>query len=428
MKTTIRTIHAWEILDSRGLPTIQVHVELEGGAEGLAAVPSGASTGTREAVELRDTDLSRYRGKGVQRAVVNVESSIASLLRGRDATEQKEIDRLMRELDGTPNKSRMGANAILGVSMAVARAAASATGQPLYRHLGGPDRSTLPTPMLNVINGGRHAANNLDFQEFMIVPHGALRFAEALRMASETYHALRGLLGQRGLATAVGDEGGFAPGIASHEEVLQVLVEAIAVAGYEPGKGISLAMDPAASEFSHGGRYNLERSGGGTLDAGAMIAAYRAMVERFPVASIEDGLGEDDWDGWRALTDELGGRIELVGDDIFVTNPAIIREGIAKGVANAVLIKLNQIGTVTETIEAVEVARAAGYRVVTSHRSGETEDTFLADFSVAIGADQIKTGAPCRSERTAKYNRLMRIEAELGSAAQFNGYAGYRDR
>ncbi len=420
-KLAITAIQAWEILDSRGLPTIAVEVSLAGGARGSAAVPSGASTGQREAVELRDGDAQRFRGKGVRQAVRNVLETIAPAVRGHDASHQAEIDQRLCELDGTPNKQRLGANAILAVSMAVARAAATAAGQPLYRYLGGDDAVLLPVPMLNVINGGRHALNRLDFQEFMIVPHGAPTFAEAMRMAAETYHSLRELLTQRKLSTAVGDEGGFAPDLGSHGAVLELLVEAIEKAGYKPGDQIALALDPAASEFYESRRYVLERSGMGQLSAQAMVEWYRDAVERFPIILIEDGLSEDDWDGWKLLTRELGGRIQLVGDDIFVTNPAIIRKGIDEGVANAVLIKLNQIGTVTETIEAIQVARGAGYRTLASHRSGETEDTFLADFTVATGAGQLKTGAPCRGERTAKYNRLMRIEAELGARAQFAG-------
>ena len=420
-KSTITNVWAWEILDSRGQPTVEVEVELTGGIRGSAAVPSGASTGQHEAVELRDGDAQRFRGKGVQRAVRNVVDTIGPALRGHDATRQVEIDQRMCELDGTSNKARLGANATLGVSMAVARAAAAATAQPLYRYLGGNDATLLPVPMLNVINGGRHALNRLDFQEFMIVPHGAPTFAEAMRWASETYHALREALARRGLGIAVGDEGGFAPDLRSHEEALETLVAAIEAAGYRPGDQIAIALDPAASEFFDAGTYNLERSGGSRRSAAEMVAWYRDAVERFPIILIEDGLSEDDWDGWKLLTHALGGRIQLVGDDIFVTNPAMIRKGIAEGVATAVLIKLNQIGTVTETIEAIEVARGTGYPTLASHRSGETADTFLADFTVATGAGQIKTGAPCRGERTAKYNRLMRIEAELGAQAQFAG-------
>jgi enolase len=417
----IAAVQAFEILDSRGLPTIEVEVVLGGGVRASAAVPSGASTGQHEAVELRDGDKQRFAGKGVLRAVRNVVEIIGPAVHGHDASRQTAIDELMCALDGTPNKQRLGANAILGVSMAVARAAAIATEQPLYRYLGGADATLLPVPMLNVINGGRHAMNHLDFQEFMIVPHGAPTFAEAMRWAAETYQSLRGLLAARGLATAVGDEGGFAPDLGSHKEVLTLLVEAIERAGYQPGKDIAIALDPAASEFSEAGRYTLDRSARGAMSAVQMVELYREAIDKFPIILIEDGLGEDDWDGWRLLTRELGGRIQLIGDDIFVTNPAIIRKGISEGVANGVLIKLNQIGTVTETIEAITVARQAGYRTLASHRSGETADTFLADFTVATGAGQIKTGAPCRGERTAKYNRLMRIEAELGERAQFAG-------
>jgi enolase len=417
----IERVDAWEILDSRGQPTVEAEVVLAAGARGRAAVPSGASTGKREAVELRDGDAKRFRGKGVQQAVGNVVRTIGPALHGRDASDQAGIDQLMRELDGTPNKARLGANATLSVSMAVARAAAAATEQPLYRYLGGADATLLPVPMLNVINGGRHALNRLDFQEFMIVPHGAPTFAEAMRWASETYHALRDSLARRGLSTAVGDEGGFAPELHSHEAALETLVAAIEAAGYRPGEQIAIALDPAASEFFNAGTYNLERSGGGRRSAADMVAWYRDAAERFPIILIEDGLSEDDWDGWQLLTRELGSRIQLIGDDIFVTNPDIIRKGITAGVANGVLIKLNQIGTVTETIEAIKVAHGAGYRTLASHRSGETADAFLADFTVATSAGQIKTGAPCRGERTAKYNRLMRIEAELCERAQFAG-------
>jgi enolase len=417
----IESVDAWEILDSRGQPTVEAEVVLAGGARGRAAVPSGASTGKREAVELRDGDARRFRGKGVQQAVGNVVHTIGPAVHGRDSSDQAGIDQLMRELDGTPNKARLGANATLSVSMAVARAAAAATQQPLYRSLGGAGATRLPVPMLNVINGGRHALNRLDFQEFMIVPHGAPTFAEAMRWASETYHALRDSLAKHGLGTAVGDEGGFAPALRSHEEALETMVAAIEAAGYRPGEQIAIALAPAASEFSDAGTYNLERSGGGRRSAEEMVAWYRGAVERFPIILIEDGLSEDDWDGWKLLTRELGGRIQLIGDDIFVTNPDIIRKGIAEGVGNGVLIKLNQIGTVTETIEAIKIAHGAGYRTLASHRSGETADAFLADFTVATGAGQIKTGAPCRGERTAKYNRLMRIEAELGERAQFAG-------
>lgn len=420
----IKSVQAWEILDSRGHPTIEVEVCLTDGSRGTAAVPSGASTGRREAVELRDGDPSRFGGKGVQRAIRNVIHVIGPSIRGQDASRQADIDHHLCDLDGTPNKGRLGANAILGVSMATARAAAAAVGQPLYRYLGGADAALLPLPMLNVINGGRHAVNGLDFQEFMIVPHGAATFADAMRMAAETYQALRTILVGRHLGVAVGDEGGFAPELRSHDEALELLVEAIESAHYQPGEQIAIAIDAAASEFVEGGRYVLERTSGGSLTAADMVERYRTLVECFPVILLEDGLGEDDWDGWQLLTRELGERLQLVGDDIFVTNPTIIRRAIVDHVANSVLIKLNQIGTVTETLDAIEIARSAGYRLLVSHRSGETEDTFLADFAVACGAGQIKTGAPCRSERTAKYNRLMRIEAELGAWARFAGAPG----
>lgn len=417
----IAALDAWEILDSRGQPTIEVEMRLTSGARATAAVPSGASTGSREAVELRDGDRARFAGKGVLRACRNVIEVIAPALRGCDPSDQAALDNRLRELDGTSDKRRLGANALLGVSMAAARATAAATGRPLYRVLATAAGPLLPVPMLNVINGGRHAASGLDFQELMIVPHGAATFAESMRMAAETYQALRAILTQRRLSTSVGDEGGFAPALRSHEDALEVLVEAIAAAGYRPGAQIALAIDVAASELRREGAYVLERTTGETLTAAELVQRYRAIIQRFPVVLIEDGLGEDDWDGWKLLTRELGDAVQLVGDDIFVTNPAIIGRAIAEGVANAALIKLNQIGTVTETVEAVALARGAGYRLLVSHRSGETEDTFLADFAVACGAGQIKTGAPCRGERTAKYNRLMRIEAELGDAARFAG-------
>lgn len=416
--TRIAQVTAREILDSRGHPTIEVDITLASGALGSAAVPSGASTGLREAVELRDGDAKRFRGKGMQRAIANVEREIGPALKDLAADDQRSIDRRLCELDGTPKKSRLGANAMLGVSMAVARAAAAAAGETLYRYLGGPDACVLPMPMLNVINGGRHAPNHLDFQEFMIVPIGALSFAEGLRMATEVYHALRDRLAGQGLATAVGDEGGFAPDLHSHEEALSLLVEAIERAGYEPGRDVALALDPAASELHGAGGYGLEGIARSGLSARDMIELYREAASRFPIVSIEDGLGEEDWQGWRELTRELGSRLQIVGDDVFVTDPAVIERAIADRVANAALIKLNQIGTVTETLDAMRVARGAGYGVVVSHRSGETEDTFIADFAVATGAGQIKTGAPCRGERTAKYNRLLRIEAELGRRGQ----------
>ena len=417
---SIENVKATEILDSRGNPTVAAEVTLSGGERGRAAVPSGASTGSREAVELRDGDPRRFRGKGVTRAVRNIVEIIAPALRGCASDAQAEVDRLLCDLDGTPNKSRLGANAILGVSMAVARAAANATDRPLYCHLGGTTAPLLPMPLMNVINGGRHASNRLDFQEFMIVPRGAPTFAEAVRMCAETYHALGELLAERGLGVGVGDEGGFAPALDSHEQAIELLLQAIESAGYVPARDVELALDVAASEFDgEEGVYVLARSRGGELESAEMVELYEQLSARYPIATIEDGLGEDDWEGWRMLTDRLGARVQLVGDDVFVTNPALIREGVERGIANSVLIKLNQIGTVTETLEAIDVARRAGYRLVASHRSGETEDTFLADFAVATRAGQIKTGAPCRGERIAKYNRLLAIEEELGGGAQF---------
>jgi enolase len=417
--TKIESVRAREILDSRGFPTIEATVVLAGGAHGGGMVPSGASTGEREALELRDGDAARFAGKGVLRAVASVNGPIAAALRGVDAADQADVDRRLVALDGTENKAHLGANAILAVSLAVARAAAAAAGRPLYRALGGEQATLLPVPQLNVINGGRHAANPLDFQEFMIVPHGAPSFPEALRQGVEVYHALRKLLDARKLGTAVGDEGGFAPALHHHEEALDLLVEAIRAAGLEPGRDVSLALDVAASELWEDGGYAFKKAGGPRRTADELIRLYLDWCARYPIVSIEDGLGENDWAGWRRLTAELGGRVQLVGDDIFVTNEALLRRGIAEGVGNAILIKLNQIGTVTETRNAIACAAAAGYRSVVSHRSGETEDAFIADLAVATGAGQIKTGAPCRSERTAKYNRLLAIAEELGSAARY---------
>ncbi len=415
----IESVSAREILDSRGFPTVEGTVVVRGGASGRAAVPSGASTGEREAIELRDGDPKRYGGKGVLRAVANVNDVVAPALRGMDVADQAAIDGKLGALDGTDNKSRLGANALLAVSLASARAAAAAANVPLYRSLGGADATLLPVPMLNVINGGRHAANTLDFQEFMIMPHGAPSFPEAIRWGTEVYHALRGLLTARRMTTAVGDEGGFAPELGSHEEALDLLVEAIRKAGLEPGRDCSLALDAAASELVDGDGYAFKKSGGPRRLADELIALYRRWCDAYPIVSIEDGLGENDWKGWQRLTAALGGRIQLVGDDVFVTNDAILARGIADRVANAILIKLNQIGTVTETRAAMARASAAGYRSIVSHRSGETEDAFIADFAVATGAGQIKTGAPCRSERTAKYNRLLAIADELGSRARY---------
>jgi enolase len=417
--TTIVEIRAREILDSRGNPTVEVDVRLAGGAFGRAAVPSGASTGAREALELRDQDARRYGGKGVRIAVANVEAPLAAALLRLDASDQEAVDRALIAADGTPDKSRLGANAILGLSMAVSRAAAAAKHVPLYRQLSTAPITSLPIPMTNVINGGAHAANALDFQEFMIVPVGAPSIAEAVRQLAETFHALRSILKDAGHVTSVGDEGGYAPDVKRPEEALAMLVQAIQRAGYRPGHDIALAMDPAASELYENGTYLFRKSGLSRLTSDGMIDLLAGLVEQFPVVSIEDGLAEDDWTGWRSLTERLGKRTLLVGDDIFVTNPAIIKRGVESHVANAVLIKLNQIGTVTETLEAISTAHRAGYRTVISHRSGETEDTFIADLAVATGAAYIKTGSMARSERVAKYNQLLRIEEELGSTTLF---------
>ncbi len=427
----IEEITAREILDSRGNPTLEVDCALEGGGCGRAAVPSGASTGSREALELRDGG-KRYGGKGVLDACRNVRDEIAPALAGHDARRQAAIDQTLRDLDGTPDKSRLGANALLGVSLAVAKAAAQASRLPLYAYLGGPGATRLPVPLLNVLNGGAHADNSVDVQEFMLVPLGFDRFGEALRAGVEIYHTLKGVLKERGHVTAVGDEGGFAPNLETNREALDLLVEAIAEAGYEPGEQVALALDVAASELvekrrpakgraAAPHRYALAGEGKSGLTAADLIATYREWIDAYPLVSIEDGLAEDDREGWRALTAELGGRVQLVGDDLFVTNPAILAEGIAGGLANALLVKVNQIGTLTETFAAVELAKRSGYANVISHRSGETEDTTIADLAVAVAAGQIKTGAPCRSDRVAKYNRLLRIEEELEGVA---GYAG----
>src|SRR6266849_5888697 len=414
-------IHALEILDSRGNPTVEVEVRLDDGSLGRAAVPSGASTGKREAWELRDGDKKRYGGKGVLQAVRNVEKELAPLLKGQDARQQKEIDYRMKEKDGTPNKGRLGANAILGVSLAVAKAAAASACKPLYEYLGGKDAKTLPVPMMNVLNGGKHADNNVDFQEFMIVPLGAPSFAEALRMGTETFHALRAVLHQKGYNTAVGDEGGFAPSLKSNVEAIEVILAAIERAGYKPGGEIALALDPAASEFYQDGKYVFKKSDKSARSSEDMVRHWAKWAHDYPIVSIEDGLAEDDWDGWQMLTKELGGKIQLVGDDIFVTNIQIFGEGIGKGIANSILIKLNQIGTVSETLDAIDLARRNGYTSVISHRSGETEDTFIAALAVATGARQIKTGSASRTDRIAKYNQLLRIEEELGDSARFLG-------
>jgi enolase len=416
---TIIDVRAREILDSRGNPTIEVDVALESGAAGRAAVPSGASTGEHEALELRDGDKARYGGKGVENAVRNVEEVIAPAVRGHDATDQIGIDRLMIELDDTDNKGKLGANAILGVSMAVARAAANELEQPLYRYLGGPMSRLLPVPLMNILNGGAHATNTVDLQEYMIVPHGAETFADALRMGAEVFHALKKVLVGRKLSTGVGDEGGFAPDLKSDEEAIRVVLEAIQQAGFSPGTDISLALDCAASELFSNGAYTFKKSGGGTKDADGMIALYAEWIEKYPIVSIEDGLAEDDWEGWARLTAALGDRVQLVGDDLFVTNSARLARGIEQDVGNSILVKVNQIGTLTETLEAIELARASGYSSVISHRSGETEDTFIADLAVATNAGQIKTGSASRSDRVAKYNQLLRIEEQLGEAAEF---------
>ncbi len=417
--SAIEHVHARQILDSRGNPTIEVDVRLAGGALGRAAVPSGASTGTREALELRDGDAA-YGGKGVTRAVGNVNGEVRDAVRGRDGTDQRRLDEALIALDGTEGKSRLGANALLGVSMAAARAAAAHAGQPLWRYLGGADASLLPVPMMNVLNGGVHADNPVDFQEFMIAPVGADSFAGAIRIGAEVYHELQRTLKSRGLSTAVGDEGGFAPALHSNEAPIELLVSSIYSAGYSPGEDVAICLDPAASEFFKDGRYELAGEGR-SLSSDEMIDYWARIPENYPVISLEDGMAELDWDGWSSLTERLGGRIQLVGDDIFVTNPAILREGIERGVANSILIKLNQIGTLTETLDTIGIARDAGYRAVISHRSGETEDTFIADLVVATGVGEIKTGAPARTERVAKYNQLLRIEEELGDQARFAG-------
>ena len=423
--SAIREVFAREILDSRGNPTVEVEVQLESGMWGRAAVPSGASTGKREAMELRDGDAQRYRGKGVQQAVRNVEETIAPEIEGMEATEQAAIDQALLELDGTPNKSGLGANALLAVSLAVARAAADDAGLPLYAYLGGVGARLMPVPLLNVINGGAHADNGLDFQEFMLVPAGADSFSNALRMGVEIFHTLKDTLKERKLSTGVGDEGGFAPQVRSTVEALDLLMQSIERAGYRPGEDVSLALDTAASEFADdSGRYHLRRAGEQKTSE-ELITLYEQLIGRYPIVSIEDGLGEDDRPGWGLMTKRIGGRCQLVGDDLFVTNPAIIQQGIRQGLANAVLIKVNQVGTLTETLEAIELAKRAGYGTVISHRSGETEDTFVADLAVAVNAGQIKTGSVARSERTAKYNQLLRIEEELGHAASWPGRSLY---
>jgi enolase len=421
--SAIGEVHARQILDSRGNPTVEVEARLESGAHGRAAVPSGASTGEFEAVELRDGG-EEWNGNGVGQAIANVNGEIAERVIGMDAADQAALDQALRELDGTPNKSRLGANAILGVSLAVAKAAAAGAGEPLYRHLGGEGARVMPVPMMNVLNGGAHADNRVDFQEFMVVPAGAERFSEALRMGVEVFHALKDWLHGRGLGTAVGDEGGFAPDLGSNEEALEALVAGIEAAGYEPGRDLAIALDPATSEICRDGAYHLEHEG--RVMSGSELADYwRSLCDRYPIVSIEDGMDEEDWTGWKVLTELIGDRVQLVGDDLFVTNPVRLRRGIEAGVANSILVKVNQIGTLSETLEAIDIAHGAGYTAVMSHRSGETEDVTIADLAVATGCGQIKTGAPSRSDRVAKYNQLLRIEAQLGPDAEYPGWRAF---
>jgi enolase len=421
----IEQVRAREILDSRGNPTVEAEVFLIGGEMGRAAVPSGASTGEHEAVELRDGDKRRYGGKGVLRAVANVNEQIAQAVEGLDALDQSEVDAALIALDGTKNKSKLGANALLAVSLATARAAATYLEIPLYRYIGGANARTLPVPMMNIVNGGAHADNNVDFQEFMIVPLGAPSFAEALRAGAEIFHALKGVLHKRGLATSVGDEGGFAPNLRSNEEAIETILEAITQAGYQTGSDVMLALDPAASEFYDGRAYVFKKSDGRKLSSDEMVAYWKSWVEQYPIISVEDGMAENDWDGWKLLTDEIGARVQLVGDDLFVTNTEFLRRGIALGVANSILIKVNQIGTLTETLDAIELARTHGRTAVISHRSGETEDTFISDLAVATNAGQIKTGSLSRTDRVAKYNQLLRIEEDLRGAARYPGAAAF---
>lgn len=419
--TKIKSVHAREILDSRGNPTVEVDVRLESGIVGRAAVPSGASTGEHEAVELRDAHPSRYLGKGVRKALENVNTTIAGQLVGSDATDQTAIDRTLIDLDGTTNKGRLGANAILGVSLAVARAAASHLGLPLYRYIGGANAKELPLPMMNILNGGSHADNNVDIQEFMIMPTGAPSFSEALRMGVEIFHNLKGVLRERDYSTAVGDEGGFAPDLESNEEALLVIMEGIERANYTPGADVMLALDPASSEFYNDGIYRLQAEAKPNKSSEEMVDFYAELTEKYPIISIEDGLAEDDWDGWEMLTRAIGDKVQLVGDDLFVTNTNRLQRGIDQGIANSILIKLNQIGTLTETLSAIELAKKSNYTAVISHRSGETEDTTISDVAVATNAGQIKTGSLCRTDRTCKYNQLLRIEEELGEQARFRG-------
>jgi len=427
--TTIVDVVAREILDSRGNPTIEVDVALEGGSLGRAAVPSGASTGEHEAVELRDGDKARYMGKGVLQAVQNVNDVIANEVIGEDATNQTLIDKILLELDGTPNKAKLGANATLGVSLAVCKAAAEAFGLPLYQYIGGVNAKVLPVPMMNILNGGKHADNNVDLQEFMVMPAGAANFAEALRIGTEVFHSLKSVLKKKGLNTAVGDEGGFAPDLKSNEEALEVIVEAIGKAGYKAGEQVFIALDPASSEFfeKENNIYNLKGEGK-KLTPAQMVDFYAKLVEKYPIISIEDGMAEDDWDGWKLMTDKLGQKIQLVGDDLFVTNTLRLKRGIDMGVCNSILIKLNQIGTLTETLDAIEMAKTASYTAVVSHRSGETEDSTIADVVVATNAGQIKTGSACRTDRICKYNQLLRIEENLGEVARFAGMSVVKKR
>jgi enolase len=432
-KMKIGKIHAREVLDSRGNPTVEAEVTLADGSKGRAIVPSGASTGEHEAVELRDGDKRRFLGKGVRKAVANVNREIAKALANFDASDQRALDHRMIGLDGTANKGRLGANAILAVSMAAARASAAGFGQPLYRYLGGAGANTLPVPMMNILNGGAHADNNVDFQEFMVMPVGAASFSEALRWGVEVFHTLKGVLKKRGYNTAVGDEGGFAPSVKSNVEAIEVVLEAIQQAGYKPGAEIAIALDPAASELYKDGKYVFKKSDKSAKSSGEMVRYWAKWAKDYPIVSLEDGLAEDDWEGWAQLTKELGGKIQLVGDDLFVTNVKRLQEGIDKHVGNSILIKVNQIGTVSETLDAIDLARRKGYTSVISHRSGESEDTFIADLAVATGAGQIKTGSASRTDRIAKYNQLLRIEEELGEAARFLGlralnYRGYTRR
>lgn len=423
----IINVSALEILDSRGNPTVEANVTLEDGTTAKAMVPSGASTGEREATELRDGDKKRYGGKGVLKAVENVNKIIANEIEGRYFTNQRELDYMMIELDGTPNKSKLGANAILSVSMAYARAEAESTGVPLYQYLGGANAHLLPVPCLNIINGGKHADNNVDFQEFMIAPHGAPSFTESIRMGVEVFHSLKSVLKGKGYSTGVGDEGGFAPDLKSNDEAVDVILEAISKAGYKPGDEVSICLDPAASEMWEDGKYKLFKSTGKLISSEALVKLWESWVKQYPIVLIEDGLAENDWAGWKNMTDTLGSRIEIVGDDLFCTNKAILAEGIAKGVANSILIKLNQIGTVTETLETIELAYRNSYNAFVSHRSGETPDSFIADLTVAVNAGHLKTGSGCRGERIEKFNQLMRIENELGKFAKFAGKKAFKN-